>query len=157
MPLCKSLGGGLWEVRSNLTHGRIARVIVCVAHGRMVLLLGSSKKPRRRRRATWILPGKAKGDRAMKNKHLGSCFDDFLKDEGIHEEARAHAIKRVLAWQMQEAMTAQGLSKSEMAKRMNTSRAQLDRLLDPENDKVQLDTVQRAAAAIGRKLHVELA
>ncbi|TPV99037.1 MAG: hypothetical protein USCAAHI_01531 [Beijerinckiaceae bacterium] len=93
----------------------------------------------------------------MKNKHLGSSFDDFLKEEGIHDDAHAHAIKRVLAWQIQEGMTAQGLSKSEMAKRMNTSRAQLDRLLDPENDKVQLDTVQRAAAAIGRKLHLELA
>jgi antitoxin HicB len=94
---------------------------------------------------------------AMKNKHLGSSFDDFLKEEGIHDDAHAHAIKRVLAWQIQETMTAQGLSKSEVAKRMNTSRTQLDRLLDPENDKVQLDTVQRPAAAIGRKLHLELA
>jgi antitoxin HicB len=92
----------------------------------------------------------------MKNKHLGSC-GDFLKKEGVHDAVHAHAIKRVLTWQIQEAMTAQSLSKSEMAKRMNTSRAQLDRLLDPENDKVQLDTVQRAAAAVGRKLHLELA
>ena len=92
----------------------------------------------------------------MTNKHIGSSFDDFLKDEGIHEEAAAHAIKRVLAWQIEQAMTEQGISKSEMAKRMKTSRAQLDRLLDPENDKVQLDTVQRAAAAVGRTLHLEL-
>jgi antitoxin HicB len=92
----------------------------------------------------------------MTNKHLGSSFDDFLKEEGIHDEAHAHAIKRVLAWQIQEAMTAQGLTKSDMAKRMHTSRAQLDRLLDPENDKVQLDTVQRAAAAVGRTLHLHL-
>jgi antitoxin HicB len=92
----------------------------------------------------------------MKNKHLGSSFDDFLKEEGILDEAHAHAIKRVLAWQIQEAMTAQGLTKSDMAKRMHTSRAQLDRLLDPENDKVQLDTVQRAAAAVGRTLHLHL-
>ena len=92
----------------------------------------------------------------MTNKHIGSSFDDFLKDEGIHEEATAHAIKRVLAWQIEQAMTEQGISKSEMAKRMKTSRAQLDRLLDPENDKVQLDTVQRAAAAVGRTLHLEL-
>lgn len=93
----------------------------------------------------------------MTNKHIGSSFDDFLKDEGIHEEATAHAIKRVLAWQIEQAMTEQGISKSEMAKRMKTSRAQLDRLLDPENDKVQLDTVQRAASAVGRTLHLELA
>ncbi len=93
----------------------------------------------------------------MKNPHLGSSFDDFLKDEGLHDEAQAHAIKRVLAWQIEQAMTEQSLSKTEMAKRMNTSRAQLDRLLDPQNDKVQLDTLQRAASALGRKLHVELA
>jgi hypothetical protein len=93
----------------------------------------------------------------MTNKHIGSSFDDFLKDEGIREEATAHAIKRVLAWQIEQAMTEQGLTKSAMAKRMKTSRAQLDRLLDPDNDKVQLDTVQRAAAAVGRTLHLELA
>jgi predicted XRE-type DNA-binding protein len=93
----------------------------------------------------------------MKNPHLGSPFDDFLKDEGLHDEAHVHAIKRVLAWQIEQAMTEQSLSKTEMAKRMNTSRAQLDRLLDPQNDKVQLDTLQRAASALGRKLHVELA
>lgn len=92
----------------------------------------------------------------MTSKHLGSSFDDFLKDEGIREEATARAIKRVLVWQIEQAMTEQGISKSEMAKRMKTSRAQLDRLLDPENDKVQLDTVQRAAAAVGRTLHLEL-
>ena len=92
----------------------------------------------------------------MTNKHLGSSFDDFLQEEGIHEEVTARAIKRVLAWQIEQAMKAQGLTKSEMAKRMSTSRAQLDRLLDPDNDKVQLDTIQRAAAAVGRKLHLEL-
>jgi predicted XRE-type DNA-binding protein len=92
----------------------------------------------------------------MINKRIGSSFEDFLKDEGIHEEATARAIKRVLVWQIEQAMTEQGVSKSEMAKRMKTSRSQLDRLLDPENDKVQLDTVQRAAAAVGRTLHLEL-
>lgn len=92
----------------------------------------------------------------MTNKHIGSSFDDFLKDEGIQEEANAHAIKRVLAWQIEQAMAEQGLTKSAMAKRMKTSRAQLDRLLDPDNDKVQLDTVQRAAAAVGRTLHLGL-
>jgi antitoxin HicB len=93
----------------------------------------------------------------MTNPHVGSSFDDFLQEEGIRDAAHAHAIKRVLAWQIAEAMKAQGLTKSEMAKRMNTSRAQLDRLLDPENDKVQLDTLQRAAAALGRTLRLELA
>lgn len=92
-----------------------------------------------------------------RNWHIGSSFSDFLDDEGIREEVTAHAIKRVLAWQIAQAMKQQGISKMEMAKRMKTSRAQLDRLLDPKNDKVQLDTVQRAAVAVGRKLHMELA
>jgi antitoxin HicB len=91
------------------------------------------------------------------NPHMGSSFGDFLKEEGIYEEATAHTIKRVLAWQIEQGMKAQGITKVEMAKRMRTSRAQLDRLLDPDNAKVQLDTVQRAAAAIGRTLRLELA
>jgi hypothetical protein len=92
-----------------------------------------------------------------KNKHIGSSFSNYLKEEGIYEDVTTHAIKRVLAWQIAETMKREGITKVEMAKRMKTSRAQLDRLLDPNNDKVQLDTVQRAAAAIGRKLHMELA
>jgi RNA-binding protein YhbY len=91
------------------------------------------------------------------NPHIGSAFSDFLKEEGIYEEVTAHAIKRVLACQIEQAMKAQGLTKVEMAKRMQTSRAQLDRLLDPTNDKVQLDTIQRAAVAVGRRLLLELA
>ena len=91
------------------------------------------------------------------NPHFGSSFDDWLKEQGIYEEVTTHAIKRVLAWQIEQAMKAQGISKAEMARRMHTSRTQLDRLLDPDNDKVQLDTVQKAAAAIGRTLKFELA
>ncbi|HUO10197.1 MAG TPA: Fis family transcriptional regulator [Phycisphaerae bacterium] len=91
-----------------------------------------------------------------KNPHRGSTFESFLKEEGIHHEATTHAIKRVLAWQLEQAMKAQGITKAEMAKRMRTSRAHLDRLLDPKNDKVQLDTAQRAAAAVGRTLHLSL-
>jgi DNA-binding Xre family transcriptional regulator len=91
------------------------------------------------------------------NPRIGSSFADFLREEGLYEDVTAHAIKRVLAWQIEQAMHAKGLTKVEMAKRMKTSRAQLDRLLDPNNDKVQLDTMQRAAAAVGRTLHLELA
>ena len=91
------------------------------------------------------------------NPHFGSSFDDWLKEQGLYEEVTTHAIKRVIAWQIEQAMKAQGISKAEMARRMHTSRTQLDRLLDPDNDKVQLDTVQRAAVAIGRKLKLELA
>jgi len=91
------------------------------------------------------------------NPHFGSTFEDFLQEEGIADEVNAAAIKHVLAWQIEQEMKVQGISKSEMARRMGTSRAHLDRLLDPKNDKVQLDTVQRAASAIGKKLRLELA
>jgi antitoxin HicB len=91
-----------------------------------------------------------------KKSHIGSTLEDFLREEGIYEDATNFAVKRVLAWQVEKAMKDQGITKLEMARRMGTSRAHLNRLLDPENDKVQLDTVQRAAAAIGRKVRMEL-
>ena len=87
---------------------------------------------------------------------IGSSFEDYLKDEGIYEETAAHAVKRVLAWQIEQEMNAQGITKAKMAQRMKTSRSQLDRLLDPDNDKVLLETVQRAAAAIGKRLTISL-
>lgn len=90
----------------------------------------------------------------MKNKHIGSCFDDFLKEEGIYEEATSHAIKRVIAWQLAEAMKAEKISKSEMARRMKTSRTQVERFLDPESNSVQLDSIQKAAAIVGKRLIV---
>ena len=90
------------------------------------------------------------------NPHIGSTLEDFLKEEGIFEDATNHAVKRLLAWQVERAMQEQRITKVEMARRMGTSRAHLDKLLDPENDKVQLDTVQRAAAAIGRQVRLEL-
>jgi antitoxin HicB len=68
-----------------------------------------------------------------KNKHLGSSFDAYLVEEGLYEEATSVAWKRVLSWEVSEAMKKEGISKSEMAKRMNTSRSQLERLLDPDN------------------------
>jgi antitoxin HicB len=93
----------------------------------------------------------------MKKKgRIGSSFDDFLKGEGIYEEVTARAIKRVIARQLDALMEEQGLTKSELAKRMKTSRAQLDRLLNPENESVTLGTLTRAARAVGRNLHMEL-
>jgi antitoxin HicB len=90
------------------------------------------------------------------NPHLGSSLDDFLAEEGLLEEATEHAIKRVLAWQIEREMQARKLTKTAMAKRMETSRAQLDRLLDPANSSVTLHTLQRAAAVLGRRLRLEL-
>ncbi|HTQ15730.1 MAG TPA: hypothetical protein VMH86_17825 [Rhizomicrobium sp.] len=91
-----------------------------------------------------------------KNPHLGSSFDDFLKEEGIFEEVTAAAMKRVLAWQIAQAMKKQRLTKSVLAKRMRTSRAALDRLLDEKNTSVTLQTMGRAAAALGKELSVTL-
>lgn len=92
----------------------------------------------------------------MKKKNIGSSFDSWLREEGIYEEASANAIKRVVARQVEAAMQERGLSKSEMARRMHTSRAALDRLLDPENAAVTLSTLQKAAAVVGRELRMEL-
>ena len=93
----------------------------------------------------------------MKRKgRIGSSFDDFLKEEGIYEEVTARAIKRVIARQLDALMRNQGLTKSALAKRMHTSRAQLDRLLDPENESVTLATLTRAARVVGRQLRMEL-
>ena len=91
-----------------------------------------------------------------KKSHIGSSFDDFLKEEGIYEEVTARAIKRVIARQLDALMEEEGLTKTELARRMKTSRAQLDRLLDPDNESVTLGTLTRAAQAVGRQLRMEL-
>ena len=88
--------------------------------------------------------------------HSGSSFDSFLEEEGILDEVGAAAIKRVLAWQLAEAMKAGKISKKTMAERMGTSRSQLDRLLDPENSAVHLQTITRAARAVGKRLRMEM-
>jgi antitoxin HicB len=89
-------------------------------------------------------------------KHIGPSLDDFLKEEGVLEETRAVALKETLAWQVQQAMKKDKISKVEMARRMKTSRAALDRLLDPANASVTLQTLTRAAHAVGRDLRIEL-
>jgi len=93
----------------------------------------------------------------MKKKgRIGSSFDDFLKQDGIYEEVTARAIKRVIARQLDTLMRDEGLSKTELARRMKTSRAQLDRVLDPDNESVTLGTLTRAARAVGLNLRMEL-
>lgn len=86
----------------------------------------------------------------------GELFEDFLKEQGCFEASTERAIKRVLAFQLEEEMKRQKISKVAMAKRLETSRSQLDRLLDPDNDAVTLATLARAARAVGRRLHLEL-
>ena len=92
----------------------------------------------------------------MAKKHIGSTFDSWLREEGIYEEVTVNSIKRVIARQIASAMSKKGITKSEMARRMNTSRASLDRLLDPENGAVSLSTLFKAATAVGRRIRLEL-
>ena len=91
-----------------------------------------------------------------KKRRIGGSFDAFLKEEGLYEEVTARAIKRVIARQLDAIMRKDHLTKTMLAKRMQTSRAQLDRLLDPDNESVTLGTLARAAHAVGRNLRMEL-
>ncbi len=92
----------------------------------------------------------------MKRKNIGSSFDSLLREDGIYEEVSAGAIKRVLARQVEAGMKEKHLSKAAMARKMHTSRAALDRLLDPDYEAVTLSTLRRAATAVGRELRLEL-
>lgn len=89
-----------------------------------------------------------------RNPHVGSDFDDFLREEKIIDEAQAIAVKRVLAYQLQQSMKKSRLTKSAMAKRMGTTRAQLDRLLNPENPATTLTTLVKAAGALGKRIKI---
>lgn len=89
------------------------------------------------------------------NHHWGSTLEDFMKEEGFYKEARTEAVTRVIAWQLAEEMRKKGLTKVQMAEQMNTSRAQLDRVLKAKGN-VTIETLQRAAALVGREIRLEL-
>ena len=91
----------------------------------------------------------------MSGDKLGSSIDNFLKEEGTLEDAQLQAVKEVVAWQLAEAMKTRKISKDKMAALLKTSRSQVDRLLDPRND-ITLDSLQRAAAVVGRRVNIEL-
>ena len=91
----------------------------------------------------------------MSKKHMGSSIDDFLKEEGIFEEAQAQAVKEVVAWQLAEAMKKKNISKNKLATLLKPSRTQVDRILDPKND-ITLGSLQRAAAMVGRRVTIKL-
>lgn len=112
--------------------------------------LGSARGIVRRREKT-------DAAKTTKRGRIGSSFDDYLREEGTYEETQAVAIKRVLAWRLAQEMARQQITKAEMARRMETSRSQLDRLLDPNNADVKLDTLARAARAVDCELRLELA
>ena len=90
-----------------------------------------------------------------KNKHCGSMFDDFLKEEGLYESATMAAVTRVITWQIAQEMLKKGITKTQMAEQLHTSRAQVDRILKA-NGNVTVEILQRAAAFVGRELHLEL-
>ena len=90
------------------------------------------------------------------NARIGSTLESLLREDGIYEDAKNHAIKAVLAYKLTQAMKSQNISKARMPDRMETSLSQLDRLLDPENERVTLHTLKRAAAAVGMRLEREL-
>ena len=92
----------------------------------------------------------------MKNENIGSSLDSFLEEEGILEEATARVQKKVLVFQLKEAMKTSKISKAELARRTKTSVTQINRLFDPDNDRVQLNTIQKAARAVGKQVHLEL-
>jgi antitoxin HicB len=93
----------------------------------------------------------------MSKKNIGSSFDDFLQEESLLEYSTAVALKRVIAWQIDQEMKAQKLTKTELAKRMHTSRAALNRLLDENDTSLTLTTLASAAAALGKKVNLQLA
>lgn len=93
---------------------------------------------------------------AKRNPHTGSSFDAFLKEEGLYDEVQARALKRALAEQLAESMQTAQLGKAEMARKMATSRSQLERVLDPENVSVQLDTLIKAARAVGKVVEIKI-
>ena len=90
-------------------------------------------------------------------KFTGSNFDDFLEEEGILEEVSVNAHKRLLVLQLKDIMKENDMTKTSLAKRLQTSRSQLDRILDPDNSSITLDVLERVAYAIGKKLHIEFA
>jgi len=93
---------------------------------------------------------------ARKNPHIGSSFDSWLEEEGIREEVTAAAIKAVIAYQLAREMKRRKITKKRMAELMKTSRAQVDRLLDPDNGSATIESLQRAARIVGRELRMEL-
>ena len=92
----------------------------------------------------------------MKNKHIGTDFSDFLKEDGIYEETNDIAIKRVIAYQLEQEMKAQNITKTKMAEMMNTSRAVVNRLLNPDNSSLTLSTLESATQALGKRLSISI-
>ena len=156
MPLVRKLSGKVWEVRTQLPT-RIARVLFTTRGERNGVVTRFYQEDASHRTPRYCAG--TKPNRLLEKVPLmpiGSNFDDFLKEEGLYELSTAAAIKKVLALQIEEAMKAQQLTKTAMAKRMHTSRAALNRLLDNTDTSLTLTTLASAAAALGKDVRVEL-
>jgi antitoxin HicB len=156
MPLCRAMGSGLWEIRTDLPTKRTARVLLCLYRGapRRPAWI-HQENPCDARRGFGAGAEAQEGTGAMSKKHMGSSVDDFLKKEGIFEKAQTLAIKEVVAWQLAEAMKKKKISKNKMATLLKTSRTQVDRLLSAKDD-ITLSSLQRAAAMVGRRVIIQL-
>lgn len=136
MPLIRKLEPGLWEVRTHIAGG-IARVLFTVD-------------------GQTAARGPSEGVNMVNEKHLGSDFDDFLREEGLLDEVESVAAKRVIAFEIAREMERAHITQSELARRMKTSRSAVERLLDPANPSVTLSTLERAAHAVGKRLKIQL-
>lgn len=143
MPVLRKLDSGLWEVR---TDDNIERVIFTVVDAEMVLLHSFIRRARKLRRSISKPPNSASPDVEVQhtNTHIGSDFDDFLVEQGLAEEVSCAALKRVIAWQVAEAIKAQHISKKALAERMQTSRTVVDRALDQNDAGMTLATLASA-------------
>jgi predicted XRE-type DNA-binding protein len=153
MPLCRPMGSGLWEIRTDLPTKRTARVMLCPvprAFGGTARL--HQENAGNARRGFGVGSPAPEG---VNKKHMGSGIDDFLKAEGVFEEAQSQAVKEVVAWQLAQAMKEKKISKNRMATLLKTSRTQVDRLLDAKND-ITLSSLERAAAMVGRRVTIQL-
>jgi antitoxin HicB len=156
MPLCRPMGGGLWEIRTDFadeTHSTCSVVPLPPEFGGTAQI--HQKDASSARGGFGLSAQAAEGVDEMSKKHMGSSIDDFLKAEGIFEEAQSQAVKEVVAWQLAQAMKEKKISKNRMATLLQTSRTQVDRLLDAKND-ITLSSLERAAAIVGRRVTIQL-
>lgn len=168
MPTCDQLGDGLLEIRTDLDGNRITRVIFCIVDGRMLLLHAFIKKAphgfkaprheletaqsRRKDEGIAMNDNKTRTDISP----FGSSFESFLVEKGIQDEVVEYAVKAVFCWQLDETRKKKNMTKKDFADLLGTSRSQLDRVLDPENEGVTIETLKRAAKVLGKKVVIEL-
>jgi len=158
MPLVDNLGSGIWEIRSRLAN-RIAHTLFFLHQVEIIFLHGFIKKTKKTPNEDRALALRRKNaylkTLKTRNKHRGSSFEDFLKQEGLLENVQAAAFKRALALKVNDMMKEKRMNKSALAARMRMSRAAVHRLLDPKNTSVTLATLNRAARSLGSKVKIE--